>query len=152
MIPWIVAWRVVVSMPQSKESRRFFSVEAVALPNLRQTFRGRERSKKGYAVYLCTYPHSRSVARAASRASTVKVQCIQPVSLSVYSSTSGGTHAPRARHARRNATALRYKYEYCIISYPAEYSCIHVRYSQHRKAHACFPMRGGAWPRAPPRA
>ena len=43
MIPWIVAWRVVVSMPQSKESRRCFSVEAVALPNLPQT---------GYAVYV----------------------------------------------------------------------------------------------------
>ena len=35
-----------------KESSRFFSVEAVALPNLTQTFRGRERSKRGYAVYV----------------------------------------------------------------------------------------------------
>ena len=38
-------------MPQSKESSRVFSVEAVALPNLPQTFRGRERSKKGYASH-----------------------------------------------------------------------------------------------------
>ena len=59
MIPWIVAWRVVVSMPQSKESRRFFSVEAVALPNLPQTFRGRERSKKGYAVYVLSIDNDR---------------------------------------------------------------------------------------------
>ena len=47
--PSIYAWRVVVSMHISKESERFFSVRAVALPNLPQTFRGRERSKKGYA-------------------------------------------------------------------------------------------------------
>ena len=46
-------WRVVVSMRSSKESEsRFFSVEAVALPNLPQTFRGRERSKSGYAADL----------------------------------------------------------------------------------------------------
>ena len=47
------AWRVVVSMRLLKESSRFFSVEAVALPNLRQTLRGREpeRSKRGYALY-----------------------------------------------------------------------------------------------------
>ena len=50
MIPSNCAWRVVVSMRSSKESSRFFSVEAVALPNLPQTFRGRERSKRGYAV------------------------------------------------------------------------------------------------------
>ena len=37
-------------MRSSKESSRLFSVEAVALPNLPQTFRGRERSKRGYAV------------------------------------------------------------------------------------------------------
>ena len=36
-----------------KESSRFFSVEALALPNLRQTLRGRERSElRGYALYL----------------------------------------------------------------------------------------------------
>ena len=29
---------------------RFFSVEAVALPSLPQTFRGHERSKRGYAA------------------------------------------------------------------------------------------------------
>ena len=34
MIPSTVAWRVVVSMPQSKESSRFFSVEAGDAPNL----------------------------------------------------------------------------------------------------------------------
>ena len=49
MIPSNCAWTVVVSM---RESSRFFSVEAVALPNLLQTFRGRERSKRGYALYL----------------------------------------------------------------------------------------------------
>ena len=47
MIASNCAWRVVVSMRSSKESSRFFSVEAVALPNLPQTFRvGRERSMK----------------------------------------------------------------------------------------------------------
>ena len=50
MIPSNCAWRVVVSMRSSKEPSRFFSVEAVALPNLPQTFGGRERSKRGYAV------------------------------------------------------------------------------------------------------
>ena len=54
MIPSNCAWRVVVSMHSSKESSRFFSlsVEAVALPNLPQTFGfgGRERSKTGYAA------------------------------------------------------------------------------------------------------
>ena len=40
------------AMRSSKEPSRFFSVEAVALPNLPQTSRGRERSKKGYAVYV----------------------------------------------------------------------------------------------------
>ena len=39
-------------MHSLKESSRFFSVRAVALPNLPQTFRGRERAKKGYAVYV----------------------------------------------------------------------------------------------------
>ena len=54
MIPSNSACRVVVSMRSSKESSRLFSVEAVALPNLPQTFRfgGRERSKRGYALYL----------------------------------------------------------------------------------------------------
>ena len=57
-------------MRSSKESSRFLSVEAVALPNLPQTFGGRERSKRGYAapplVLLLafsftayTYKHSR---------------------------------------------------------------------------------------------
>ena len=54
MIPWIVAWRPPLSMPLSKESSWFFFVEAVALPNLPQTFRGRERSKKGYASHPLT--------------------------------------------------------------------------------------------------
>ena len=36
MIPSNCAWRVVVSMSSSKESSRFFSDEAVALPNLPQ--------------------------------------------------------------------------------------------------------------------
>ena len=60
MIPSHNAWRVVVSMRLLKESSRLFSVEAVALPNLPQTFGGRERSKRGYAappldtVYLHT--------------------------------------------------------------------------------------------------
>ena len=49
MIPSNCAWRVVVSMRSSKESSRFFTVEAVALQNLPQTFGGRERSKRGYA-------------------------------------------------------------------------------------------------------
>ena len=49
---WIGRAVVSNSMPQSKESSRFFSVEAVALPNLPQTFRGRERSKRGYATPL----------------------------------------------------------------------------------------------------
>ena len=49
MIPSKSAWRVVVSMRSSKESSRFFTVEAVALQNLPQTFGGRERSKRGYA-------------------------------------------------------------------------------------------------------
>ena len=48
---WIGRAVVSNSMPQSKESSRFFSVEAVALPNLPQRFRGRERSKKGYASH-----------------------------------------------------------------------------------------------------
>ena len=39
-------------MRSSKESSRFFTVEAEALPNVRQTLRGRERSKRGYALYL----------------------------------------------------------------------------------------------------
>ena len=53
MIPSNCAWRVVVSMRSSKESSRLFSVEGpVALPNLPQTFGGRERSKRGYALYL----------------------------------------------------------------------------------------------------
>ena len=30
------------------------------------------------------------------------------------------------------------------VAYRTPYTCIHV--------HACFPVRGGAWPRAPPRA
>ena len=50
MIASNCAWRVVVCMRSSKESSRFFSVEAVALPNLPQTFRGRKRSKRGYTV------------------------------------------------------------------------------------------------------
>ena len=50
------AWRVVVSMRISKDSSRFFTVEAVALQNLPQTFRGRERSKRGYAVYVLIEP------------------------------------------------------------------------------------------------
>ena len=60
MIPSNCAWRVVVSMRSSKESSRFFSdVEAVALPNLPQTFGGRERSKRGYAASpLCVDHHT----------------------------------------------------------------------------------------------
>ena len=52
MIPSNYAWRVVVSTHSSKESERFSSVEAVAMHNLPQTFRGRERSKRGYAADL----------------------------------------------------------------------------------------------------
>jgi hypothetical protein len=52
MIPSKYAWRVVVSMRISKDSSRFFTVEAVALQNLPQTLRGRERSKRGYATPL----------------------------------------------------------------------------------------------------
>ena len=52
MIPSNCAWRVVVSMRSSKDSSRFFTVEAVALQNLPQTLRGRERSKRGYASPL----------------------------------------------------------------------------------------------------
>ena len=52
MIPLNCALRVVISMRTSKESSRFFSVETVALQNLPQTFRGRERSKRGYASRL----------------------------------------------------------------------------------------------------
>ena len=52
MIPLNSAWRVVVSMRSSKDSSRFFTVEAVALQNLPQTLRGRERSKRGYASPL----------------------------------------------------------------------------------------------------
>ena len=50
MIPSNCAWRVVlvVSMRSSKESSRFFTVAAVALQNLPQTFGGRECSKRGY--------------------------------------------------------------------------------------------------------
>ena len=48
----VVLWSVVVSMRISKESSRFFTVEAVALQNLPQTFRGCERSKRGYASRL----------------------------------------------------------------------------------------------------
>ena len=55
MIASNCAWRVVVCMRSSKESSRFFSVEAVALQNLPQTFRGRERSKRGYASPLLPY-------------------------------------------------------------------------------------------------
>ena len=63
MIPSNCACRVVVSMRSSKESSRFFSVEAVALPNLPQTFGGRERSKRGYAsplllLAVTAYTHS----------------------------------------------------------------------------------------------
>ena len=39
-------------MRSSKESSRFLTVEAVALQNLPQTLRGRERSKRGYASPL----------------------------------------------------------------------------------------------------
>jgi hypothetical protein len=52
MNPSKYAWRVVVSMRISKDSSRFFTVEAVALQNLPQTLRGRERSKRGYATPL----------------------------------------------------------------------------------------------------
>ena len=45
----------MASMRSSKESSRFFSVEAVALQNLPQTFRGRERSKRGYAADLLRF-------------------------------------------------------------------------------------------------
>ena len=65
MIPWIVAWRVVVSMPQSKESRRFVSVEAVALPNLPQTFRVQSEgasARTGGTLWLCGVPHAATVA------------------------------------------------------------------------------------------
>ena len=55
MNPSKYAWRVVVSMRISKDSSRFFTVEAVALQNLPQTLRGRERSKRGYATPLL-YP------------------------------------------------------------------------------------------------
>ena len=54
MNPSKYAWRVVVSMRISKDSSRFFTVEAVALQNLPQTLRGRERSKRGYASPLLT--------------------------------------------------------------------------------------------------
>ena len=54
MNPSKYAWRVVVSMRISKDSPRFFTVEAVALQNLPQTLRGRERSKRGYASPLLT--------------------------------------------------------------------------------------------------
>ena len=63
MIPSNCAWRVVVSMRSSKESSRFFSVEAVALPNLPLTFRRRERSKRGYAVDPLPYYSPRRVER-----------------------------------------------------------------------------------------
>ena len=58
------AWRVVVSMRSSKESSQFFifSVDAVALHNLPQTFRFRgrerprpERSKRGYSTLVASY-------------------------------------------------------------------------------------------------
>ena len=52
LIPSNCAWRVVVSIRSSKDSSRFFTVEAVALQNLPQTLRGRERSKRGYASPL----------------------------------------------------------------------------------------------------
>ena len=52
MNPSKYAWRVVVSMRISKDSSRFFTVEAMALQNLPQTLRGRERSKRGYASPL----------------------------------------------------------------------------------------------------
>ena len=52
MIPSNYAWRVVVSMRLLKESSRFFSVEAVALPNLRQTLREGASGQKGDT--LCT--------------------------------------------------------------------------------------------------
>ena len=58
MIPSNYAWRVVVSMRILKESSRFFSVEAVALPNLPQTFGGRGRSKRGYALYLLAWSNA----------------------------------------------------------------------------------------------
>ena len=54
MNPSKYAWRVVVSMRISKDSSRFFTVEAVALQSLPQTLRGRERSKRGYASPLLT--------------------------------------------------------------------------------------------------
>ena len=50
MIPSNCVWRMVVSMRSSKDSSRFFTVEAVALQNLPQTLRGRECSKRGYAA------------------------------------------------------------------------------------------------------
>ena len=61
---------VPLSMPQSKESSRLFSVEAVALPNLPQTFRGRERSKRGT---LAT-PYHRRVSIAVERRSWLLLQ------------------------------------------------------------------------------
>jgi len=60
MNPSKYAWRVVVSMRISKDSSRFFTVEAVALQNLPQTLRGRERSKRGYAVDLLAMPRNSS--------------------------------------------------------------------------------------------
>ena len=57
-----------------KELSRFFSVEAVgvALPNLRQTLRGRERSKRGYALYIRA--RSRSTMASAQSYRFVKVR------------------------------------------------------------------------------
>ena len=46
-----------------KESSRFISARAVALQNLPQTFRGRERSKRGYAVDLLVMAFSASLSR-----------------------------------------------------------------------------------------